>query len=140
MSAQEPSDHAPDPARAQRTTRRLLWACVVLSAFVGVFLVADVVRSSPEYGVPAWFGVVLSGLSIAGLIVGYAACALGRLTLNQPVIGKLTVFHLSTVGLVVAIGADILIPDRDTGGLALLLPWGIAYWLHHLNAATSDGP
>jgi hypothetical protein len=140
MAAQEPSDHTPDPARAQRTTRRLLWACVVLTTFVGVFLVADVVRSSPEYGVPAWFGVVLAGLSIAGMIAGFAACALGRLTLNQSVIGKLTVFQLSTVVLVVAIGADILIPDRDTGGLALLLPWGIGYWLHHLTAATSDGP
>ena len=140
MAAQEPSDHAPDPARAQRTTRRLLWACVVLTAFVAVFLVADVVRSSPEYGVPAWCGVVLAGLSIVGLTAGYAACALGRLTLNQSAIGKLTVFQLSTVLLVVAIGADIFIPDRDTGGLALLLPWGIAYWLHHLTAATSDGP
>lgn len=140
MAAQEPSDHTPDPARAQRTTRRLLWACVVLTTFVGVFLVADVVRSSPEYGVPAWFGVVLAGLSIAGMIAGFAACALGRLTLNQSVIGKLTPFQVSTVLLVVAIGADILIPDRDTGGLALLLPWGIGYWLHHLTAATSDGP
>jgi hypothetical protein len=140
MAAQEPSDHAPDPARAQRITRRLLWACVVLTTFVGVFLVADVVRSSSEYGVPAWFGVGLSGLSIVGLIVAYAACGLGRLTLNQSLIGKLTVFQLSTVGLVVAIGADILIPDRDTGGLALLLPWGIGYWLHHLTAVTSDGP
>jgi hypothetical protein len=140
MAAKEPSDHAPDPARAQRTTRRLLWACVVLTTFVGIFLVADVIRSSPQYGVPAWCGVGLAGLSIVGLIVGYAACALGRLTLNHPLIGKLTVFQLSAVLLVVAVGADILIPDRDTGGLALLLPWGIAYWLHHLNAVTSDGP
>jgi hypothetical protein len=63
---------------------------------------------------------------------------LGRLDLNQPIAGKLTLFQFTALCLVIAVGADILIPNRNTGGLALLLPWGIAYWLHNLNRPASD--
>lgn len=119
-------------------TRRLYWLCFALSAAIGGFLVDDVVRSRAEYGAGAWLGVVLSALAILALVLLYAGCARGRVELTRPVSGKVTLFHLSAIALVVAVGADILIPGRDTGGLALLLPWGISYWLHHLTQAPSS--
>ncbi|GAA1564862.1 hypothetical protein GCM10009789_18040 [Kribbella sancticallisti] len=126
-------DAEPSPERAQRISKRLLWTCAALTAVIGVFLVADVVKSADTYQPQAWVGVTLSALAMLGLIVLYVGCARGRLDLGQSAVGKLNLFQLSTVGLVIAVGADILIPDRDTGGLALLLPWGITYWLHNLN-------
>jgi hypothetical protein len=60
------------------------------------------------------------------------------LDLSQPIAGKLTLFQFTAICLVVAVGADILIPNRSTGGLALLLPWGITYWLHNLNRPGPD--
>lgn len=123
----------PSPERAQRIVKRLFWTCAALTAVIVVFLVADVVKSADTYKPQAWVGVVLSALAMLGLIILYVGCARGRLDLGQPAIGKLNLFQLSAIGLVIAVGADILIPDRDTGGLALLLPWGITYWLHNLN-------
>jgi hypothetical protein len=133
------SDPAPDPERARRTTRRLAWACAILTTLIGVFLIADVVRSSDRYGALAWLGVALAGLSIAALIAVYVACARGRTTLGHRLVGRFTVFQLSTVPLVVAVGADILIPARNTGALALLLPWGLTYWLHNLTPPDESG-
>ena len=133
-----PSDSSPDPVdpeRSRRTAQRLLWLSAALTVVVGVFLLADVVGDSAQYGALAWIGVAVAAVSIAALLVAEVACALGRLALNQRLVGKLTVFQLATVLLVVAVGADILIPARDTGSLALLLPWGITYWLHHLTPA-----
>ncbi|WP_433012666.1 hypothetical protein [Kribbella sp. CA-294648] len=127
----------PNPERAQRTTLRFLWACVALTVVVGVFLVADVVKSADSYGTGAWVGVVLATLAILALTTLYVACALGRVTLGTQV-GRTNLFQLSAICLVTAVGADILIPGRDTGGLALLLPWGITYWLHNLNRAPAD--
>lgn len=128
MAAAEPS-----PERAQRITTRILWASTGLTLLIGVFLVLDVIRTAGKYGALAWLGVALSALAILSLSVLYAGCALGRLNLNQAVLGKLTLFQFSAICLVVAVGADILIPDRNTGGLALLLPWGMGYWLHNLD-------
>ena len=100
---------------------------------VGVFLVSDVSRGADGYDGPAWVGVGLAGVVILALAVLYVGCALGRLRLDQVVAGKVDLFKVSTTCLVVAIAADILIPDRQAGGLALLLPWGLAYWVHSLN-------
>ncbi|MEU4391123.1 hypothetical protein [Kribbella sp. NPDC023855] len=122
----------PNPERAQRTTLRVLWVCAALTVFVGVFLVADITKSADSYGTGAWVGVALAALSVLALITLYVACALGRVTLGTQV-GRTNLFQLSAVCLVIAVGADILIPGRETGGLALLLPWGITYWLHNLN-------
>jgi cytochrome bd-type quinol oxidase subunit 2 len=127
----------PNPERAQRTTVRVLWASAALTVFVGVFLVADVTKSADSYGPAAWLGVVLAALAILALTALYVACALGRVTLGK-VVGPASLFQLSAICLVIAVGADILIPDRDTGGLALLLPWGITYWLHNLNRPPAD--
>ena len=51
---------------------------------------------------------------------------------------RVSIKHFLSKLLVVAIGADILIPARDTGSLALLLPWGITYWLHHVIPAKKE--
>lgn len=120
------------PERAQRIVTRLFWGCAALTLMVGVFLAVDVVKAD-SYKPLAWLGVALSAIAILGLTALYCGCALGRVDLGRVVVGKLNLFQLSTLGLVLAVGADILIPDRNTGGLALLLPWGITYWLHNLN-------
>lgn len=140
MAVPEPDDAAPDdaeptpdPGRARRTAGRLLWTCAALSALVGVFLLADATRSHADYGVPAWIGMAVTALSTLALIGVYVACALGRVTLNRRVIGKLTLFQLSTVPVLLAIVADVVIPGRNLGGLALLLPWGLSYWLQGLS-------
>jgi hypothetical protein len=125
----------PDPEKAQRTRVRLYWASTVVCLLIAMFLASDIVGSHHKYDALAWIGVVLSALSILGLAAAYAACATDRLKLEEHVAGRATVFHVTTILLVVAIGADILIPDRDTGALALLLPWGIGYWLHNLRPA-----
>ncbi|TCN37341.1 hypothetical protein EV644_103454 [Kribbella orskensis] len=135
MAAAEPS-----PERAQRTTTRLLWTSAGLTVLVGVFLVSDVIRTADRYTALAWVGVALSTLAILSLTVLYAGCASGRLSLNQQAVGKLTLFQLSTLCLVIAVGADILIPARNTGGLALLLPWAITYWLHNLRPTERNTP
>ncbi|NEA36391.1 hypothetical protein [Streptomyces sp. SID13031] len=127
----------PDPERAQRTTVRVLWACAVLTVFVGVFLVSDITKSADSYRPAAWVGVTLAALCMLALATLYVGCALGRVTLGTQV-GRASLFQLSTVCLVVAVGADIFIPSRETGGLALVLPWGITYWLHNLNRPPAD--
>jgi hypothetical protein len=105
---------------------------------VGVFELADVLREIDQYGALAWLGVAVAGLAVLTLIAGFVACALDRMTLRQRVVGKLDLFQVSTVVLLVAIAAGILSPGRNTTALALLLPWGIGYWLHGLDEAASD--
>ncbi|ADB35994.1 hypothetical protein Kfla_7006 [Kribbella flavida DSM 17836] len=131
---------APEPNTDR--TPRFYGMCAILCLIVALMLAADVAQSSSKYGGAAWVGVGLVTVLILALTALYAACARGRLQLSQVVVSSLTLFHLSTLCVVAAVGADILIPDRDTGSLALLLPWGITYWLHNLDSSprsSSDG-
>lgn len=123
----------PPSGRTKRQVSRIYWACAALTAVIGVFLVSDISVSADRYEAGAWVGVAIAALVILGLAAVYVGCALGRLDLEQHVLGRFTLFQATAVALVVGVGADILIPDRDTGGLALLLPWGISYWLHNLD-------
>ena len=114
-------------ADAEPTTDRtstFYWVCAIACLLIGLFLVADVVQSSSRYTVTAWIGVTLAAGLILGLTTLYAGCARGQLDLRQHLAGNFTLFHASTIAVVAAVGADILIPDRDTGALALLLPFG----------------
>jgi hypothetical protein len=129
-----PSDRS--TGRVQRYARRIYWACAALSVAVGAFLVVDVVSSSDHYRGGAWLGVALSAAAVLTMILVYVGCALGRFRLEQHLVGKMTLFHLTVAALVLAVGADVLIPARNSGGLALLLPWGISYWFHSM---TKDG-
>jgi hypothetical protein len=105
---------------------------------VGVFQLADIAREIDQYGALAWLGVAVAGVAVLALIAAFVACALERLTLRQRVVGKLDLFQVSSVVLLVAIAAGVLMPGRNTTALALLLPWGIGYWLHGLDEATSS--
>jgi hypothetical protein len=110
---------------------------------VGLFQLADLLREGvDQYDAAAWIGVVVAGLSVLALIALYGACMLERATLHSHVIGRLDLFQVSTVVVLVAITAGIVIPTRNTTALALLLPWGITYWVHGLGApsSTSDEP
>jgi len=128
MAAGEPTS-----GRTQRQVSRIYWSCAALTVVIGVFLVSDIIGSADRYDAGAWAGVAISALMILGLAAVYAGCAVGRLDLEQHVLGRFTLFQATAIAVVTAVGADVLIPDRDTGGLALLLPWGISYWLHNLD-------
>ncbi|GAB3827454.1 hypothetical protein [Kribbella italica] len=122
-------------ADAEATTDRtstFYWVCAIACLLIGLFLAADVIQSNSRYGATAWTGVALSAVLILGLTTLYVGCARGRLEMRQVLAGNFTLFHASTIAVVAAVGADILIPDRDTGALALLLPFGITYWLYNL--------
>lgn len=128
-------------ADAEPTTDRtstFYWVCAIVCLMIGLFLVADVAQSSGRYTATAWIGVAVAAVLILGLTALYAACARGRLDLRQVLTGNFTLFHASTIAVVAAVGADILIPDRDTGALALLLPFGITYWLYNLKPAEPE--
>ncbi|TDD24822.1 hypothetical protein E1218_15885 [Kribbella turkmenica] len=143
MAAPSPDpspDPTPDAERARRTTARLLGGCAALTVLVGIFQLGEIVQGADEYGAGAWLGVTVAVLAILGLVALYGACALGRATLRTRLIGKLDVFQVATVLLLVAVTAGVLIPTRNTTALALLLPWGITYWVHGLDATTSDEP
>ncbi len=110
---------------------------------VGLFQLADLLREGvDQYGAAAWIGVVVAGLAVLALIALYGACMLDRATLHSRVIGRLDLFQVSSVVVLIAIMAGIVIPTRNTTALALLLPWGITYWVHGLGApsSTSDEP
>ena len=137
MAPSEP-DPVPDPERARQTTTRLLWACAVLTLLAGVFQLSGILSDADGYDGLAWVGVVVGAVCLLALIAVYSACALGRVTLRARVLQRFDLFQVTTVLLVVAIVAGI--PIHSTTALALLLPWGLAYWLHHLNAPTSSAP
>jgi hypothetical protein len=147
MAAQPPdpapdSDPGPSPGesvdaeRSRRTAGRLLGTCAALTALIGVFQLAGILRDLDQFGTAAWAGVVVALLAELGLIAGYGACAINRATLRSRVIGRLDLFQVLTVLLIIAITAGILIPTRNTTALALLLPWGISYWVHEIGRAS----
>ena len=137
MAPSEP-DPVPDPERARQTTTRLLWACAALTLLAGVFQLSGILSNADGYDGLAWVGVVVGAVCLLALIAVYSACALDRLTLRTRVLQRFDLFQVTTVLLVVAIVAGI--PIHSTTALALLLPWGLAYWLHNLNAPTSSAP
>jgi hypothetical protein len=115
---------------AAESRAHLYWACSALSAFTLLFLGAKV---SSSFSILAWICTALIVLATLSLAVLYAACALGRAQLSMT-LGRATLFQLSVAPLLIALAAAATLPDHYTGTLALLLPWGISYWLHHLNA------
>ncbi|TCC56206.1 hypothetical protein E0H73_34195 [Kribbella pittospori] len=122
----------PDPVRARHTTTRLLWACAVLTVLVAVFQLAGILSGNGEYDALAWVGVGVTAVCLLALVGIYCLCALDRLSLRTRVF-RFDLFQVTTVLLLVAIVAGVLVPTRNTTALALLLPWGLTYWLHNLN-------
>ncbi|WP_157979799.1 hypothetical protein [Kribbella monticola] len=115
---------------APETRTHLYWACSVLSALTLLFLLAKITGPA-AFSTLAWIGAALTAISTLALTTLYAACALGRAHLSTHV-GRFTLFQLSVAPLVIAIAAATTLPAHYTGTLALLLPWGITYWLHNL--------
>ncbi|MFC0624930.1 hypothetical protein [Kribbella deserti] len=133
------ADQSSQPA--QRSTALVYWICVVLTLLVGVFLAAD--ASAGGYGPVAWVGTSIAAVGLLALAGLYVACALGRIRLDTTILagrfsGKASYLHVAIVCLVLVIGADILIPNREAGSLAVLLPFGIAYWLSHVTAEANQ--
>jgi hypothetical protein len=111
---------------------RIYWGCSALCALTLLFLAAKVAGPA-TFSTLAWVGVVLTVLSTLALAALYAGCALGRVQLATKVAGKADLFQLSVAPLVIGMASAATLPDHYTGTLALLLPWGISYWLHNLN-------
>jgi hypothetical protein len=137
MAPSEP-DPVPDPEQARRTTTRLLWLCAVLTLLVGVFQLSGILNGADGYDALAWVCVFVEAACLLALIAVYSACALDRLTLRTQVLNRVDLFQVTTVLLLLAIVAGI--PIHSTSALALLLPFGLTYWLHNLNAPTSSAP
>ncbi|TDU89953.1 hypothetical protein EV138_3534 [Kribbella voronezhensis] len=121
---------------APQSRTHLYWACAVLSALTLLFLLAKVTGPA-TFNTLAWTGAALAALSTLALVTLYTACALGRAHLSTPV-GRFTLFQLSVAPLVIALASAATLPDHYTGTLALLLPWGITYWLHNLPEKPAD--
>jgi len=107
----------------------IYWGCSALSALTLLFLAAKITGS---FSALAWVCTALIVMATLALAALYAACALGRVQLSTTVAGKANLFQLSVAPLVIAIASATTLPDHYTGTLALLLPWGIGYWLHNL--------
>jgi hypothetical protein len=114
----------------------LFWASAVLTAFVAVFQLSGILSGADEYDALAWVGVAVAGLCLLALIAIYSGCALSRLSLHRRVLERFDLFQVTTVLLLLAIVAGVLVPTRNTTALALLLPWGLTYWLHNLKPTT----
>lgn len=108
----------------------IYWACSALSALTLLFLAA---KLSGSFSTLAWICTTLIAVATLALAALYAACALGRVQLSTTIAGRATLFQLSVAPLLIAIASGATLPNHYTGTLALLLPWGISYWLHNLN-------
>ncbi|MEU4196575.1 hypothetical protein AB0E69_32035 [Kribbella sp. NPDC026611] len=128
----------PDPEKAQRTEARFLWMCGWLTLLVGVFLLSDNLRDNGKYGAGAWLGVVVVVLCLLALIAAYVLCALDRSSLRTRLVGPVDLFQLTTVLMLVTIIVGVLVPPQNRTALALILPWGLSYWLYNLPRTTSD--
>jgi hypothetical protein len=126
----------PDPETAKRTEGRFLWMCAWLTAIVGVFLLSDYLRDDGSFSALAWLGVVVEVLCLIGLITAYALCALDRTTLRSRPAGPLDLFQLTTIVMVIAVVVGVLIPPQHRTALALILPFGLSYWLYNLPRTT----
>jgi hypothetical protein len=111
--------------------------CAWLTAIVGVFLLSDYLRDDGSFSALAWLGVVVEVLCLVGLITAYALCALDRTTLRSRPAGPLDLFQLTTIVMVIAVVVGVLIPPQHRTALALILPFGLSYWLYNLPRTTS---
>jgi heme exporter protein D len=139
MASTEPDpapEPVPDPAKARSTKSGLMWTAAGLTGVVGVFQLSRVFMDAGGYDALAWLGVVLTVLCLLALVAAYVGCARDMLTLRTRLLSRIDLFQVTTVLALVAIVAGILVPDSNTTALALLLPWGLTYWLHNLNPAT----
>ncbi|MEV5960576.1 hypothetical protein AB0L70_02355 [Kribbella sp. NPDC051952] len=139
MASTEPDpapEPVPDQAKARSTKSGLMWTSAGLTGVVGVFQLSRVFMDAGRYGALAWVGVVLTVLCLLALVAAYVGCARDMLTLRDRLLGRVDLFQITTVLALVAIVAGVLVPDSNTTALALLLPWGLTYWLHNLNPAT----
>ncbi|MDX2972302.1 hypothetical protein [Kribbella solani] len=130
-------DKAPDVDKARRTVTKFLWSCGWLTLLVGVFLLSEIIQSDGKYNGLAWLGSVVAMLSVLAVAAAYVACALDRIALRTRLFGRFDLFQLITVVMLLAVVTGVLIPTEHTTALALLLPWGLSYWLHNLKTPTT---
>ncbi|GAA2836437.1 hypothetical protein [Kribbella solani] len=126
------AEKAPDVDKARRTVTKFLWSCGWLTLLVGVFLLSEIIQSDGKYNGLAWLGSVVAMLSVLAVAAAYVACALDRIALRTRLFGRFDLFQLITVVMLLAVVTGVLIPTEHTTALALLLPWGLSYWLHNL--------
>jgi hypothetical protein len=130
-------DPAPDPQKARSTKTGLMWTCAGLTAVVGIFQLSGIFVDVGRYDALAWIGVVIAMVCLLALVAAYVVCARELVTLRTPVLNRFDLFQIITVLALVAIVAGVLVPSSNTTALALLLPWGVTYWLHNLNPPTT---
>ncbi|MET7278496.1 hypothetical protein ABZS29_09715 [Kribbella sp. NPDC005582] len=132
-----PADPEPDAEQAPPAPQRpnsLFWICTAVTVLIGVFQYTNSLSAMDGFDVPTVLGLAALTLCLLALAGIYALCALERTTLQARPYGRLDLFQVSTVLVVVAVLIGVLIPPRTTSTLGLLLPFGIGYWLYHLAA------
>lgn len=141
MAPTEPDpapDAVPDPEKARSTKTGLMWTCAGLTAVVGLFQLSGILVDAGRYDALAWVGVVIAMLCLLALIAAYVMCARDMLTLRTRVLNnRIDLFQVITILALVTIVAGVLVPSSNTTALALLLPWGVTYWLHNLKPPTT---
>ncbi|MFF0339250.1 hypothetical protein [Kribbella sp. NPDC004875] len=125
-------------ARQRATVLRFLWSCAWLTVLAGVFLISGMAQSHESYSALATLGAVVVVLCLLALIAGYVACARTMITLRTKVFGRVDVFQVSTLVVVIAVICGLLVPATNTSALALLLPWALTYWMYGLDRAKSE--
>jgi len=129
-----PADPEPDAEPAPQRPNSLFWICTAVTVLIGVFQYTNSLSAMDGFDGPTVLGLVALTLCLLALAGIYALCALERTTLQARPYGRLDLFQVSTVLVVVAVLIGVLIPPRTTSTLGLLLPFGIGYWLYHLAA------
>ncbi|MFF1818799.1 hypothetical protein ACFVWG_15970 [Kribbella sp. NPDC058245] len=140
----EPAEPAEEAEAAEKTEpakqspKSLFWVCVAVTVLVGAFQYGHSLGGMDGFDVLAVLGLVVLTVLLLGLAGLYALCALERTDLRQRVFGRFDLFQVSTILCVAGVLVGVLIPPRTTTTLGLLLPFGIGYWLYHLNADKAD--
>ncbi|MGW6280438.1 hypothetical protein [Kribbella sp. NPDC055071] len=130
---EEETEPKVDAGEARRTRTGFLFTCAGLTGAVAVFQLSGALIQADKYDALAWVGAVVALVAFVVLIVGYIACAIGRVTLRTKLIGRFDFFEVSTAVVLLAIVAGVFVVPGSTTALALLLPWALTYWLHNLN-------
>ncbi|MFF0265959.1 hypothetical protein [Kribbella sp. NPDC004536] len=130
-----------DPAaRARRSTRAFEWTCGWLTLLAGAFVVSGMVQNDAKFGGLAWLGATVVIICVLALIALYVGCARDKVTLRTRLFGRVDLFQVSTVLVVLAVICGLTVPSDNHSALSLLLPWALTYWIYGMKPPADSTP